>query len=197
MGRATLPQTGAEMQSRFVSADLERLFWQCFYGDYATVLAGGAKEPFYAPADGVHPARIFYTADYFRSALHEIAHWCVAGPERRLLPDFGYWYAADGRDAAAQAAFQQVEVKPQALELLFCAAAGHVFRVSLDNLGGESGDPRPFEEAVLAQAQQLLVQGLSARVSRWLEALSGVYRGEDFDPSWLEQVFRYWQDNAR
>ncbi|GAM69307.1 transporting ATPase [Vibrio sp. JCM 19236] len=24
--------------------------------------------------------------------MHEIAHWCVAGPKRRLLEDFGYWY---------------------------------------------------------------------------------------------------------
>ena len=98
------------------------------------MLEGGFEEPVYLAGTSVagEPARIRYTRDYFRSALHEVAHWCVAGPRRRRLDDYGYWYAPDGRDAAAQAEFLRVEVRPQALEALFCAACNHPFRVSLD-----------------------------------------------------------------
>lgn len=54
----------------------------------------------------------------FNSALHEISHWTIAGKERRLLADLGYWYAPDGRTREQQALFEQVEVKPQAIEWL-------------------------------------------------------------------------------
>ena len=83
--------------------DLIRLFDECFLADLNTCLLGGYPEPEYLPADASHPHhRILFTRDYFRSALHEVAHWCVAGPERRLMPDFGYWYAPDGRTAEQQ-----------------------------------------------------------------------------------------------
>ena len=189
MARATLTQSAAELQRRFTSAELEALFEACFGVEFRTRLQGGATEPFYQPASADSPARLCYTRDYFRSALHEVAHWCVAGAARRQLPDFGYWYAADGRNAAEQALFQQVEVAPQALELLFCAACGHPFRVSLDNLEGECIDPQPFERAVLAAARQRLAKGLSGRVGRWCQALSRHYRQQDFQPAWLEEVF--------
>lgn len=61
----------------------------------------------------------------------------IAGEQRRLLPDLGYWYAPDGRTAEQQALFEQVEIKPQAIEWLFSKAFGRKFRVSLDNLTGE------------------------------------------------------------
>jgi elongation factor P hydroxylase len=192
MGRATLPQTENEMHSRFLSRDLERLFDACFLASQGARLVGGADEPFYAPAEGGQPATIFYTRDYFRSALHEIAHWCVAGRERRALADFGYWYAADGRDADQQARFQQVEVRPQAWELMFCAAVGHPFRVSLDNLSGEATDPRLFEDAVRQRAAHLVEQGLRGRAGRWVNCLAREYRGEAFRAAWLEQVFCHW-----
>ncbi|MEH6670751.1 elongation factor P hydroxylase [Halopseudomonas sp.] len=157
--------------------DLIRLFNACFSGDYNTVLLGGAAEPEYLPADAEHRHhRILFTRDYFRSALHEVAHWCVAGAERRLLPDFGYWYAPDGRDAQQQRAFEQVEVKPQALEQLFCEAAGHRFSVSMDNLGGEPTDPEPFRLAVQAQRDRYLAEGLPERPVRFIRALTGFYR---------------------
>ena len=53
--------------------------------------------------------RIVFTHDYFASALHEVAHWCVAGPERRRLTDYGYWYAPDGRTEKQQMEFERVE----------------------------------------------------------------------------------------
>jgi elongation factor P hydroxylase len=157
--------------------DLIRLFEACFASDYNTILVGGAAEPEYVPADAMHPQhRIFFTRDYFRSALHEVAHWCVAGAERRLLADFGYWYAPDGRDTEQQRAFEQVEVKPQALEQLFCEAAGHRFSVSLDNLGGEPTDPIPFQRQVQQQALGYLASGLAERPSRFVNALLAHYR---------------------
>jgi len=216
--RATLPQSDTEMQSGFHAADLERLFHECFFADTGTVLVGGAEEPLYLPASLPEPARIFYRFDYFRSALHEIAHWCVAGDQRRLLVDFGYWYEADGRDAATQEIFQKVEVKPQALELIFCAAAGHDFRVSVDNLGGDSVPTEPFEQAVRKRAIAQLEMGLNTRAQSWVQALVRYYRGRGqgsdqgsnqvgdensdkdggdsgsakFQKRWLDEVFLPW-----
>lgn len=165
------------------SQDLVRLFARCFAASCNTRLVGGGAEPIYLPADEQEPMhRIIFTLDYFRSALHEIAHWCVAGEERRRLVDYGYWYAADGRSAEQQAAFERVEVKPQALEWLFCEATGHRFRVSLDNLSGEPTDPTPFKRRVVAQVQAYLRDGIPERPARFLDALLNHYRpGEALD----------------
>lgn len=170
---ATIPQSGGGVHR---SVDLERLFRATFFHDFATVLEGGAPEPVYLPGN---PHRICYTHDYFRSALHEIAHWCVAGPARREQEDYGYWYAPDGRNAEQQAQFASVEVLPQAYEALFCAACGHDFRVSLDNLNGDGGDEKSFALMVRQRAEALLERPLPERVQRWCEALSGFYQRHD------------------
>lgn len=115
--------------------------------DFDTQLVGGFDEPFYQ-AD---PAQIQFRLDYPRSALHEVAHWCVAGPERRRQDDYGYWYAPDGRDAQQQALFERVEVRPQALEALFCEACGLEFSPSLDNLDQPPQSAAPFAAAIQAQ----------------------------------------------
>jgi Uncharacterized protein conserved in bacteria len=48
-------------------------------------LAGGADEPFYkAPSQG-HPAILFYREDFARSLLHELSHYCLAGPSVACL----------------------------------------------------------------------------------------------------------------
>ena len=98
------------------------------------VLIRGHGEPEYFPATSSNPARIEFAHGFFASALHEISHWCVAGQQRRKLSDFGYWYAADGRNQAQQLAFERVEIKPQALECLFTLACQRDFQVSQDNL---------------------------------------------------------------
>ncbi|SDU01683.1 elongation factor P hydroxylase [Halopseudomonas salegens] len=158
-------------------ADLIRLFADCFAETYQTVLVAGDGEPEYLPADAGHPQhRILFAHGFFRSALHEVAHWCVAGPERRLLPDFGYWYAPDGRSAEQQHAFEQVEIRPQAYEWLFCQAAGHPFCVSLDNLNGEAGDATLFRQRVYAQVQTLFAQGIPERPACYIQALLDFYR---------------------
>ena len=60
---------------------------------FNTVLEGGYNEPFYKPPGDGQTIRIQFTRDYIRSAMHELAHWCIAGKKRRMQDDFGYWYA--------------------------------------------------------------------------------------------------------
>ncbi|HDZ57352.1 MAG TPA: elongation factor P hydroxylase [Pseudomonas xinjiangensis] len=157
--------------------DLIRLFAATFAARYNTELVAGGVEPEYVPAGtGAPRSRIVFAHDYYRSALHEVAHWCVAGAQRRLLADFGYWYAPDGRTAGQQAQFEQVEVKPQALEWMFCEAAGHPFRISLDNLSGEHTDAAPFKERVAQQVQAYLSEGVAERPAAFIQALLDFYR---------------------
>lgn len=180
------------MQSQFNATDLEAIFRHLFGERWLVRLEGGAEEPFYVPPENERPAVIHYTRDYFRSALHEVAHWCIAGRRRRTLPDFGYWYQPDGRDSNAQAAFLRVEEKPQALELIFCAACDHPFSISLDNLSGQSMPVAPFEDAVWARAAAWLGEGgLPQRAALWAEALRDHYRpDEPLDRASLQSVFR-------
>lgn len=155
--------------------DLECLFAELFLASHDTVLEGGAEEPLYLPAGADGPARIRYRSDYFASALHEVAHWCIAGARRRGLVDYGYWYAPEGRDATGQRAFEAVEVRPQALEALFAEAAGVPFVPSLDNPGREDADPAPFAAAVAREAARLRRDGLPPRAARFRAALARRY----------------------
>ena len=104
------------MSQHSLGEALVRVFNRVFQAAEATILCGGAAEPYYEPGA---PSVIYFREDFDRSALHEVAHWCVAGPVRRGLSDYGYWYAPDGRNAEQQSAFYSVEVKPQAIEALF------------------------------------------------------------------------------
>ena len=191
MNAATLPESATDWQARYQAQDLERLFRDTFFASYRTLLEGGAEEPLYLPAaDAQEAHRIIYTRDYFRSALHEVAHWCIAGPGRRRQRDYGYWYAPDGRDERQQAAFMRVEVAPQALELLFCAAIGHPFRVSMDNLDGDGGDEAVFAREVVATATRWL-PAPGGRAGVWLKALAGSYQGQTLpDRAALERVMQ-------
>lgn len=165
-----------EHASRFEPGRLVRTFSDCFESSHNTVLSGGAAEPVYLPSPGPGQAhRLLFREDYFASALHEAAHWCIAGEERRLLRDFGYWYAPEGRDPAQQAAFEAVEVKPQALEWCFSLACGYPFQVSVDNLDPVSGalpDTTRFRSAVTQQARAWQASGLPRRAARFFDALA-------------------------
>ncbi len=144
-----------------------------------TQLKGGASEPFYcAPKKDAcghySPAIIYFRADYIRSALHELAHWCIAGRQRRLLDDYGYWYTPDGRTTKQQAAFFQVEIKPQALESLFCQALGIRFFCSVDNLGDSQPDDTQiaaFEQAIAKQRTTWHHQGMPIRARQIISVL--------------------------
>lgn len=132
-------------------------FNQCFAYENV-VLVRGDDEPEYFPAHAQQPARIQFAHGFFSSALHEISHWCIAGRHRRTLPDLGYWYNPDGRTAEQQQLFEQVEVKPQAVEWLLSRASLQPFRVSLDNLTGEAGNETTFKDRVYAQVQQFFAE---------------------------------------
>ena len=158
---------------------IDQLKWveQVFHGLFATShqvkLVGGAEEPLYLPTtDEDHSARIIYTRDYVSSALHEIAHWCIAGESRRKLVDYGYWYEGDGRSLAAQKKFEAAEIKPQALEWIFSEAIGIRFRVSVDNLTGEPMDAETFKVQVVAQARHFLSSGMPTRATQFARALA-------------------------
>lgn len=156
------------------SADLIEIFDNLFSSSENTCLVGGAQEPLYLPAapESGHPlARVFFRLDYFSSALHEVAHWCLAGSQRRETEDYGYWYKPDGRDEFWQSRFEEVEVKPQALESIFSAAAGIPFRVSMDNLMNPQVDDQAFQNKVDAQVIEYHQKGLPRRARLFYEAL--------------------------
>ena len=157
---------------------LEQLFSDCFYGDFATRLEGGALEPLYRPASTAGgTAVIYYREDFPASALHEVAHWCIAGDLRRQQEDYGYWYAPDGRDTAQQRAFETVEVLPQAVEWHFSLACMLPFRISLDNLQGELPADSAFPDSVLARVRELCGSGLPARAEQYRKALAQHFGG--------------------
>jgi elongation factor P hydroxylase len=158
------------------AADLQRVFDQLFLGQYHTCLRGGGAEPVYVPARSAGDLhRVIFRQDYFSSALHEVAHWCIAGPQRRQQVDYGYWYEPDGRDAEQQARFEQVEARPQALECLFTAACGLRFRPSADNLGAPELDLRRFAGAIHLRLREYCERGLPPRAEQFRRALCGLY----------------------
>ncbi len=159
--------------------DLIALFNGLFKDSHQTVLELSDDEPVYLPRNDRFPFhRILFAHGFFSSALHEISHWCVAGRRRRLLIDFGYWYKPDGRSEAEQRAFEQVEVKPQALEWAFSVACGHPFRFSADNLEGEVGDMSAFKNRVRQQLEVYFAKGFPKRATRLIQAMKAFYHTE-------------------
>lgn len=164
--------------------DLIQVFNRCFSTTHNTRLIKGQDEPIYLPADETCDFhQIIFARGFYASGMHEIAHWCVAGPERRLLEDFGYWYIPDGRNLKQQQAFEKVEVKPQAIEWILCRSAGFKFRVSSDNLHEElrDRDAGPFKQAVYQQVLDYLEAGLSSRVQSLSDALCSFYQQPSLD----------------
>lgn len=156
--------------------DLIQLFYDCFYEQYNTKLLLGGDEPLYLPADNIRPYHsLFFAHGFFSSALHECAHWLIAGEARRKQVDFGYWYMPDGRNASEQAAFFAMEAKPQAMEWILSKAAGFCFNVSVDNLSGAPTDTDVFKTAVNQEVIAYCEKGLSARASAFRAALCNFY----------------------
>lgn len=165
------------MSERHHPDDLITLFNHCFLQSYNTILAYGKSEPVYLPANQQSPHHIiFFAHGFFNSALHECAHWMIAGKSRRQLEDYGYWYEPDGRNAEQQALFQQVEVKPQALEWIFSQAAGSKFELSFDNLNAPVEDYAQFKNAVTKQMLDYQQNGLPSRARLFFRALEGYYK---------------------
>lgn len=159
--------------------DLIQLFNATFETSHNTVLLRGGGEPLYLPADATHPRhRIIFAHGFYASALHEIAHWCVAGKRRRQLEDYGYWYCPDGRDAGEQREFERVESRPQAIEWAFHIAAGSVFRPSADNLSGAPVDPDRFRAEIRAWLLHYNAHGFPPRARTFIDRLCAFYRRE-------------------
>ncbi|HIF9435009.1 TPA: elongation factor P hydroxylase [Photobacterium damselae] len=154
--------------------DLIRLFNQIFLESLNTELLLGGNEPIYLPANEEREHhQIIFARGYFASAMHELAHWCIAGPERRLLEDYGYWYEPDGRTEQIQAEFEKVEVKPQAVEWILSASCGFPFQVSCDNLSGSFEPDRvAFTLKVREQVDAYLQHGMPERA----KILSDIFR---------------------
>ena len=169
--------------ARHSYSDLIRLFNDLFLVTEHTVLVAGTDEPLYVPArDADHPAQIIFAHGYYASALHEIAHWCIAGAHRRTLLDYGYWYVPDGRSAEQQLEFSRVEVKPQAIEWVFSVASGLDFNFSADNLasGGSIVDAnwRRFQDEVATTARYFATKGLPTRAEKLANAIAKFYGTE-------------------
>ncbi|MBL4659190.1 MAG: elongation factor P hydroxylase [Alcanivoracaceae bacterium] len=145
---------------------------------YRTRLVGGFNEPFYRTFQKGQQAEIQFSHDYIRSALHELSHWCVAGIERRKLDDFGYWYAADGRNQQQQDEFFKVEIKPQTIEWAFSMVSGVDFEASVDNLQNQVGGAKQFEQNLHKQMLQYLGDSFPKRVKEILLIIAS-YRGID------------------
>ncbi len=167
------------------------LFNVLFEEKYHTRLLGGVQEPYYIPLGhwsgqlpdafisqtGIKPCSdyhyVCFTKDYVRSALHEIAHWVIAGRQRRLQLDYGYWYYPDGRSEQQQKQFEQVELLPQAIEWLFCDAAQLPFSPSMDNLNTIHNPVRAgqFQHKIAVRKKQLLTTCLPSRARVFEQAL--------------------------
>jgi len=145
----------------------------------ATRLRGGYEEPFYSPASETQPATIRFKEDFAASALHEVAHWCIAGRHRRMLPDFGYWYEPE-RDGETQTRFETVEAPPQALEWIFSVAAARSFRVSFDNFDLPADRRDAFRRRVHRTVRDRLAAGLPVRAQTFADALAARSGSADF-----------------
>ena len=172
-----IERLGTDLLDRVVSC-----FHSLFLIPFETELCNHGVEPLYVPRSASYPRhRIYFAHGFWSSALHEIAHWCIAGPQRRRQLDYGYWYKPDGRNGAEQAQFQLVEVKPQALEWLFTSAIGQPFYVSFDNLSGASPmtvEQLAFRRRLRVQALSYLENGLPKRAGQFLQRLLLVFRTE-------------------
>ena len=168
-----------------------QLFNARFKVEYNTILIAGADEPLYLPASCSDESfshrsmiqggasvcklhRIFFTKDYVRSALHEIAHWVIAGSERRLQLDYGYWYRPDGRNELQQKEFERVEILPQAIEWLFCEACQIPFSPSLDNLKApsDSNDEHHFLQRIIDRKTQIQKENVPDRAQLFIDAIT-------------------------
>jgi elongation factor P hydroxylase len=156
---------------------LIQAFNRTFSQTEQTVLAHSADEPIYIPANSDQQYHTIYFAHgYFSSALHEMSHWLVAGKARRQLEDFGYWYKPDGRSESEQQAFEQVEIKPQAIEWFLAKCCGHTFHFSADNLSAGAQASDSFKRNVYQQVKRFAeYQGMEQRMANLVKVLTQTF----------------------
>jgi elongation factor P hydroxylase len=154
-----------------IASRIAQVFNAEFLGSHNTLMSGGAAEPLYLPGVGCEPSRIRFTHDYPASALHEAAHWCLAGRDRRSQRDYGYWYVPGPRTAPQRCAFFAVEAQVQALEAIFAQTCGVRFVVSADDFAASPEEIDQFRQRI----EQLVAQRgacLPNRARRFRDALT-------------------------
>jgi elongation factor P hydroxylase len=154
-----------------VATRIADTFNRVFGASHRTRMVGGSAEPLYEPAGEARPAQIEFTHDYPASALHEAAHWCIAGATRRRLRDYGYSYTPGPRDPGSRAAFFARECDAQAVEALLAEACGVRFVVSADDFAASSAELEAFERNVRAAIERRRTRGLPPRAERFRTAL--------------------------
>jgi elongation factor P hydroxylase len=158
-----------------IAARIAQVFNDQFFGSHHTLMCGGGTEPLYEPASGAMPARIVFTNDYPASALHEAAHWCLAGPARRLRRDYGYWYVPGPRDPRQRAAFFAAEADTQAVEAILARSCGVRFVVSADDFAAAPAELESFAQRVAERIEARRLQGLPTRGRRFRDALAAAF----------------------
>jgi elongation factor P hydroxylase len=97
--------------------------------------------------------------------------------------DYGYWYNSDGRSSIAQKKFEEVEVKPQALEWIFSVASNNIFHVSFDNLDSDRESSWYFSKSISDQAHTWCIKSLPNRALLFVNALVCYTGVNPFDSS--------------
>jgi elongation factor P hydroxylase len=157
-----------------VATRIVQTFNDAFLESHHALMRGGAAEPLYEPAVGATPAQIVFTHDYPASALHEAAHWCLAGPLRRARRDYGYWYVPGPRDRLQREAFFRAEADVQALEAIFARACGVRFVVSADDFDASAEELQRFQFAI-AERLSIRQTTLPRRAHRFRAALAAAF----------------------
>ena len=157
--------------NEMAAARIAAVFNREFADSHRTVMVGGSVEPLYLPVRGVEPALVAYTRDYPASALHEAAHWCLAGPSRRQRRDYGYWYLPGPRNPEQRRAFFAAELDVQALEAEFARVARVKFVVSADDFDAPTHELDAFVQRVW-ERNALLRRQLPPRAAQLHAALA-------------------------
>lgn len=152
--------------------DIADIFNTTLGSSYNTVLLGGSDEPFYFPSVEGSKSVILYTRDYVRSALHELAHWSIAGEEGRNLIDYGCEYNPPPRTVTEQQDFFLAELKVQALEKIYCDILHLDFCVSSDAFGFDSTNFSIEVESLASSSNIISLTELSYAVAIMLQNLS-------------------------
>lgn len=160
-------------------SQLMSIFEQTFLASENTVLIKSDGEPIYLPATSTQANhQIRFAHGFFASALHEVAHWCIAGVKRRQQIDYGYWYEPETRTAQSQHLFVSVEAKPQALEWIFSKACNKPFVISLDNPDADLAEFAYFKSQVVEKAKAYQKHGLPKRAQCFYLALQNAFAGQ-------------------
>ena len=143
--------------------------FNCTFSDHSVVMHGEYREPMYIP--GMDVAELRYTLDHTALALHEAAHWCIAGRRRRRNTDYGYFYEPPPRSGMHRVRFEDVDIEAQSVEVLLAEAAGSQFQPSSDDVDVPLFLLEAFSSRILERARERRQVGLPKRADKFRVAL--------------------------